>query len=415
MYYRSLLVLSLLIGCESEPADPNLVSSDEPRNLDPQVPDGELASFTQSNRTFAFSLYEVLTSGSEENFFYSPHSISSALAMTYAGAEGNTATEMADAMHFDLPEPTLHSAFNRLDLELMSRSEVEVAEGNPPELNVANSIWGRNDYPFVTDYLDLLAVHYGAGLRHLDFAGDPEGARATINGWIADQTEDRIEELLPRDFITGNTVLVLTNAIYFKGSWLNPFEVSQTQDQDFLMLDGSTVSVPMMNGSLRTGYVDYEGYSVVELPFVGQDLSMVLFVPDVGEFASFEAQLDVSTYDGAVSSLSEHDVTLAMPKFEMRTPINLVAPLQQLGMNDAFGAADFSGLSERGGLAITDILHEGFISVDEVGAEAAAATAVSLGESAAPPAEVTLDRPFMFTIVDRPTNSVLFVGRVIEP
>ena len=411
---RALLALSALVmGC-SVATDPNLVRSDLDRDVNPDASESDLATLTQNNRSFAFSLHDVLTEDSDENFFYSPHSISVALAMTYAGADGRTETEMAEAMRFTLPEPDLHATFNQLDLELKSRSQADV-EGEPPILETANSLWGQIDYEFVPTFLDLLAVHYDAGMRRLDFGGDPDGSRETINTWVEDHTEDRIQDLLPEGSITPSTRLVLTNAIYFKGSWVFPFESAQTRNADFATLAGSTVSVPTMQGTPRVNYADYDGYSVVELPFVGHDMAMVLLVPDAGEFATVEDQLDRAFYDTAVAGLTEHDVELALPKFELRTPIDLIPPLRALGMNQAFDAADFSGLAANGGLAITDVVHQGFIAVDEQGAEAAAATAVVLGESAAPQASLTIDRPFILTIVDRPTQALLFVGRITDP
>lgn len=416
---RSLPLALALAACGT--TDPGAIAppgdvarSELERDTNPAVSDADVASLTESNRRFAFDLYQEIREGSD-NLFFSPHSISIALAMTYAGAEGNTELEMADALHFDHPEPLLHEAFNRLDLDLAQRSEVEVASGEPPILDVVNATWGQIGFDFVDAFLDTLAVNYGAGMNLMDFATDPEGSRQQINQWVEDATAERIEDLLPAGSITGNTRLVLTNAIYFKGSWVTPFEASQTSPAGFETLGGSTVQAPTMHGTLRAPYAERDGYAVVELPFSGEEIALQLIVPDAGRFAEIEAALDQGEYDAAVAALSEHDVTLAVPKFQMREPLDLQPPLKALGMVDAFGAADFSGLSPGGGLAITDVLHQGFLEVDEQGAEAAAATAVVLGESAAPIATLTVDRPFLVTIVDRPTGALLFVGRVADP
>lgn len=414
----AILTLALsLAACGSDPASTppgEQRRSDLERDLDPDVAAEVVSDLTESNRRFAFDLYQELRA-QPGNLFMSPHSVSIALAMTYAGAEGQTESQMAEALHFDQEEPLLHQAFNALDLDLATRSDASTDGGEAPELNIVNALWGQAGYGFEAPFLDTLAVNYGAGMSLMDFGGDPEGSREIINTWVEDATEERILDLIPAGAITGNTALVLTNAIYFKGSWSTPFEPSQTAPAAFTTLDGATVQPPTMNGQLRVPYADLDGFAMVELPFAGHDIALQLIVPDEGEFETVEASLDQAAFDAAVAQLSEHDVTLAVPKFEMRTPFDLVPPLQQLGMVDAFGAADFSGISSGGGLAITDVVHQGFLLVNEEGAEAAAATAVILGESAAPLATLTVDRPFLVTIVDRPTGALLFLGRVTDP
>ncbi|MBX2797797.1 MAG: serpin family protein [Myxococcales bacterium] len=399
-------------GSPSEPGEP--VRSNLDRDLDPEVTNEQLASLTESNRRFAFDLYHGV-SDQADNLFLSPHSISIALAMTYAGAEGTTEQQMAEALQFDLPEPTLHQAFNRLDLDLQARGEARVQEGEPPILRVVNTTWGQTGYAFEPDYLDVLALNYGAGMNLLDFAADPEASRTQINDWVEDMTSDRIEDLIPAGAIKSSTRLVLTNAIYFKGSWVTPFQASQTAPAPFTTLGGGTVQADTMNGTLRVPYADLDGFAIVELPFSGEEVALQLLVPDADRFAEIEASFDQATYDAAVQAMTVHDVSLAVPKFEMKSPLDLVEPLQSLGMVDAFGAANFDGISEGGGLAITDVIHQGFLAVNEEGAEAAAATAVIMGESAAPLASLTVDRPFLVTIVDRPTGALLFLGRVADP
>lgn len=411
----SLLALALAACGGQTPAAPGEEArSSLDRDLDPDVSAAQVASLTESNRRFAFDLYQEIRAASD-NVFISPHSISIALAMTYAGAEGNTEAEMAEALHFDLPEPTLHQAFNRLDLDLDARSEVAVENGDPPVLEVVNATWGQTGYPFEAPYLDLLAVNYGAAMNLLDFGADPEGSRTQINDWVEQVTRDRIQDLLPAGSITSATRLVLTNAVYFKGSWVTPFEPANTREEPFETLSGGTVSPPTMHGSLRVPYADLDGFALAELPFGGEEIALQLLVPDEGRFEEIEASLDQESYDAAVAAMSQHDVTLAVPKFTIKEPLDLVPPLKALGMVDAFGPADFDGISEGGGLAITDVVHQGFLDVNEEGAEAAAATAVVLGESAAPVATLTVDRPFLVTIVDRPTGALLFLGRVADP
>jgi len=354
-----------------------------------------------------------------DNLFYSPHSISLALAMTVAGARGETERQMADTLHFTLPQDRLHPAFNRLDLELAQRGEgAEGKDGEGFRLHIVNAIWGQEGYEFLSEFLDVLAENYGAGLRVLDFAGAPEESRVTINEWVSDQTENRIEDLIPPGAIDPSTRLVLTNAIYFNAAWAEPFEPDLTEDGPFYLLDGREVSVPMMRQMASFGYAEGEGVQAVELPYDGRELSMVILLPDAGEFDTFESVLDGGRVDRMVKNLAHRQVALAMPRFEFESGFSLVDALTALGMPDAFsGAADFSGMTGTRDLSIRDVIHKAFVSVDEAGTEAAAATAVIMGEAAMQeePVEVTVDRPFIFVIRDIETGTVLFVGRVVDP
>jgi serpin B len=395
-----------------------MAQSDIPRSTSPDVTASELTELVDGNTAFAFDLYQAL-SEEEGNLFYSPYSISLALAMTYAGARGETEQQMADTLRFTLPQNRLHPALNGLDLELASRGEG--AEGKDEEgfrLNIANSIWGQEDYEFLDEFLDVLAENYGAGLRLLDFINAPEASRITINDWVSDRTEGRIEDLIPQGAIDALTRLVLTNAIYFNAAWLNLFSEDMTGDGAFHLIDGSEVTVPMMTQTESFGYAEGEGYQAVELPYDGSELSMVILLPDNGEFEDFEGTLDADLVDAITNDLTYRKVTLTMPKFEFESDFSLVNTLAAMGMPVAFSsAADFSGMTGARDLFIAEILHKAFVSVDEAGTEAAAATAVVMSLTAAPeePVEVTLDRPFIFLIRDIETGAVLFVGRVANP
>ena len=418
---RTLLALLMLIiplslaGCGQAIG---MAQSDKPRSTLPDVTASELTELVDGNSAFAFDLYQEL-SKEEGNLFYSPYSISLALAMTYAGARGETEQQMADTLNFTLPQDRLHPALNSLDLKLASRGEG--AEGTDEEgfrLNIANSIWGQEDFEFLDEFLDVLAENYGAGLRLLDFINAPEASRITINDWVSDRTEGRIEDLIPQGAIDILTRLVLTNAIYFNAAWLNPFSEDMTGDGAFHLLDGSEVTVPMMTQTESFGYVQGEGYQAVELLYDGRELSMVIVLPNNGEFEDLESTLDADLVDAITNDLKYRKVTLTMPKFEYDSDFSLVDTLAAMGMPVAFStAADFSGMTGYRDLFISDILHKAFVSVDEAGTEAAAATAVIMSLTAAPeqPVEVTLDRPFIFLIRDIETGAVLFVGRVANP
>ncbi len=415
------LVIMTAGACAPVPStmSADVVKSSEPRNTELSVPLEDVDALVAGNGEFAFDLYRHLASNGE-NLFYSPHSISLALAMTYAGVRGETAESMRTALDFDLPPEELHAAFNYLDRQLASRGEG--AEGKDDEgfrLNIVNAVWGQKGYPFLSDYLDTLAMNYGAGLRVLDFEQAPEESRIVINDWVEEQTEDRIQDLIPQGAIDALTRLVLTNAVYFNAAWESQFEEGHTSDGEFHLLDGNDVEVPMMNQSAWFRHEDYGDYAAIELPYDGGELSMVVLVPASGQFEEFEESLDFSVVQAAIDGLSGKRVVLTMPKFGMETSFSLKNALSTLGMGIAFepDAADFSGMDGTRDLYITEVVHKAFVEVDEAGTEAAAATAVVVGATSAPtePVEFTIDRPFLFLIRDIKTGSILFVGRVTNP
>ncbi len=419
---KKLLLIALMVllvvsvsGC-AEVAGA-VVMSDKPRDTSPDATTSELSELVSGNSEFAFDLYQAIR-GEEGNLFYSPYSISVALAMTYAGARNETEQQMADTMHFTLPQDQLHPAFNWLDLELAKRGEgAQGKDSEPFRLNIVNAIWGQKDYGFQDEFLDTLAENYGAGLRVLDFMKDAEKARVTINEWVADQTEDRIEDLIPEGLVDAMTRLVLTNAIYFNASWKHAFEEDSTYDGTFYLLDGSETTVPLMFRAEQYGYAEGDGYTAVELPYDGDELSMVVIMPDIDEFEAFETSLTAGRVAAIIGDIEYTQVALTMPKFEFESELNLSDTLIDMGMPIAFGAgADFSGMTGSRDLYISDVLHKAFVGVDEAGTEAAAATAVIMYESAAPEeTEVRVDHPFMFLIRDIETEAILFVGRVMNP
>ena len=417
----SVLMVALVSGlaaCAQPVAGGEVIQSEKQRVTSPEVDEADLTALVSGNSAFAFDLYQALRE-EDGNLFYSPYSISLALAMTYAGARGETAQQMADTLHFVLSQDRLHSAFNSLDIELSRRGEdAKGKDDGGFRLNIVNAIWGQKGYHFLTTFLDLLAENYGAGLRIQDFVSAPEESRITINNWVSDQTEGRIRDLIPQGVIDALTRLVLTNAIYFNAAWQYPFNEDLTRDGSFYLLDGGEVTVPMMRQTELLGYTEGDGYQAVELLYDGGELSMVILLPAPGQFEAFEGALDAQQVDGIIERLEQRQVTLTMPKFEFESSFGLKEALSEMGMPVAFSeSADFSGMTGNRDLFIADVVHKAFVSVDEAGTEAAAATAVVMAMTAVPdtPVEVTVDHPFIFLIRDIETDTILFVGRIVNP
>ncbi len=398
--------------------DMNTARSDLERNFNPWVSEDDFAELVEGNGRFALDLYAQLSEEKSGNFFFSPHSISIALAMTYAGAVGNTRDEMSEALHFTLQEETLHTVFNKLDLGLSS-SDTNSEYGSFV-FRTANSLWAEQTYTFLDSFLDPLAVHYGAGVNLMDFVGQSEQARQTINAWVEEQTNDNIVDLISEGMITPATRLVLTNAVYFYGPWSDPFVEGATAEAEFTQLDGTSISVPTMKSpEERFSYVDGEGYVAVELPYTDA-AEMIIIMPDAGTFETFEAQFDMQVVSDLVSSYRSARMILHLPKWEFRSKFQMRSTLEDMGMVDAFeaGIADFSGMDGTRDLFVGDVVHQAFVAVDEKGTEAAAATAIGVDSSAEPPPEpivVRINRPFIFLIRSSTTRAILFVGRVLNP
>lgn len=397
-------------------------SSTVSRDLDPQVGADEMAELVRGNSQLAAALFGRLAAASQGNVFFSPHSISLALAMTYPGARGQTASQMKTALRFTLPDPSLHRAFNALDLSLQTASS---KDGNV-QLDVANAVWGQAGHQFVPEYLDRLARDYGAGLYLLDFASAPEPSRSTINAWVAARTRDKIEELLPSGSVSELTRLVLTNAVYFYGRWLRTFDRAATRERDFTTGSGRVVRAPMMSldvgDELELPYAEQAGeFQALELPYSGGRLAMLVLLPAESRYDAFERSLDGARLAAIANALSDTRLAeVQLPKFEFTSEsISLKPLLAALGMLDAFapGLADFSGIDGSRELFVEDVVHKAFVSVDESGTEAAAATGVVVGVTAAPQRQVrfVVDRPFVLLIRDRLTGTILFMGRITDP
>jgi serpin B len=381
--------------------------SDVEREMRPIVPLDSSRALVEGNSAFAVDLYRSVAARSG-NVFCSPYSVSLAMALLYGGARGDTEQQIAEGMHFTLPQEDLHPAWNGLDLALQDPSR---ATGM--SLEVVSSIWGANDLSIRDEYLDLLALDYGAGLGLLDFAGDPEGARATINAWVSDRTHGHIVDLLPATAVTDDTRFVLTSAIWFEGDWASPFEATETEDETFTRSDGSTVEVPMMSRLGGYAYTEGDDHQAIELPYEGRTASMVLVLP--ADLGALEQDLDAGALDAIVSSLEPAQVQLGVPRFSFESRFDLLNALGELGMTEL---DDLGGISSEP-LLVDAAQHQAFVAVDEEGTEAAAATAIGGAGAAAPSEdpirEMRLDRPFLFFIRDVATGTILFLGRVVDP
>jgi serpin B len=378
----------------------------------PQVPAEHTARVAKDNTAFALDLYARLRS-QEGNLFYSPLSMSAALGMTYAGARGETADEMAKALHFDLGPDRLHPALGSLLRDLSGQGKERGYQ-----LSVANALWPQKGYPFLPAFLDLTHKSYDAGLEEVDFRGATEPARKKINHWVEEHTQDRIKELLKPGVLDSNTCLVLTNAIYFKGDWLSRFNKDHTREAPFHVTARDKVMVPLMSQKGHFGYLEGESFQAVEMPYVGKDLSMVVFLPrKVDGLADFEKLLTAERLTGWLGKLYDTEVRVSLPRFKVTAELDLVPTLSALGMKRAFtGQADFSGLDGSKSLFLSAVAHKAFVDVNEEGTEAAAATAVVVAkESARANPVFRADHPFVFLIRDRRSGSILFLGRLVHP
>ena len=379
----------------------------------------EVGAVVQGNRLFAHDLYGQLAGQEEGNLFFSPYSISTALAMTYAGARSQTETEMAAVLHFPLSQDRFHPAMGGLI------SSINSPERTGYTLRVANRLWGQQGMEFQPSFLDTTRQHYGAELAEVDYIFHTEDARQTINRWVEDQTEQKIRDLIPQGALSSDTRLVLTNAIYFLRDWKHPFNESATRDRSFHLDATDTISVPMMRQTRRFRYMETDDFQLLDLPYENDELSMLLLLPRERDgLSSFEASFSDELLQESIDQMRYVDVSVSLPKFTMTQDFELKDTLVEMGMASPFtDAADFSGISSESELKISKVIHKAFIQVDEQGTEAAAATAVIMDAFVTsipvfpplPPEVFNADHPFAFLIRDNQTDSILFMGRVMEP
>jgi serpin B len=372
----------------------------------------EKKAVADGNSRFALELYGKLR-GKEGNLFFSPYSVSTALAMTSAGARGKTLDEMTAVLH--LPEQKkLHPALGALIEEANSGGKRKGYQ-----LSVANALWGQRGRAFEPAFLGLNRRHYGAGFQQVDFQRNPEGARQTINAWVEKQTQEKIKDLIKPGVLDNMTRLVLTNAVYFKGDWSRPFPKAGTQNGPFHVAPGSSVNVPMMTQDERLGYTEDAAVQVLGLPYKGNDLDMVLILPKAPNgLAAVESTLTPEKLQGWLSGLRGRKVQATVPRFKLINDFDLRTTLIEMGIRDAFGKdADFSGIDGTRELMLGAVLHKAFVEVNEQGTVAAAATAVEVRLKACLPNQTIFraDHPFLFLIRDFRSGSILFVGRVTDP
>ena len=421
----------LLAGCSPAGQSPEPTQPEEPTqpsaeaqdligevayNLNPQAGLDQIQALADAHNAFALDLYKQLA-GEGENIFYSPYSIYMALLMTYAGAAGDTASQMESTLHLPYSQEEVHAVMNALNLQLKANS---IVDDKPAfTLNIVNQLWGQAGYAFLPEFLNTLSQNYNAGLKTVDFAADPEAARELINLWVEAQTNEKIRDLIPEGALNELTRLVITNAVYFKAAWLSPFDPANTKNGSFTLLDGTQVEVPMMHqsGNMRA-YVSQD-VQAVELPYEGGTYSMVALIPTAGSLDSFEKSLTAESLQVILNQLERASVTLSMPKFKFDAAFALNDALEGMGMTDAFDPmkANFSRMDGTTSLYISSALHKAFVDVNEEGTEAAAATAVAIGLTSAPGQSytITLDHPFLFLIRDNATGTLLFVGRMADP
>ncbi len=380
--------------------------------IEPNQPGVLRGSVVEGNNKFALELYQKLQS-QQGNLFLSPYSISTALAMTYAGARNQTAEQMAKTLDFPIDE-RFHKTFGEIIKQLNTSGQKGAFE-----LVVANALWGQKDYKFLPDYLALVKTDYDGNLEQVDFVTQTEAVRKTINEWVERKTKDKIKDLIKPGVVDRLTRLVLTNAIYFKGKWAKQFKPESTQDAPFTLLNGEKITIPMMSQKEHFGYTEINDIQLLELPYKGDSLSMVVLLPRrLDGVKDLEKQLNADNLAVWLGNIRKREVLVFLPRFKMTSEFELAQILGEMGMPDAFsGNADFSGMTGNRDLFISAVVHKAFVDVNEEGTEAAAATGVvmRLTSVEAPPPVFRADHPFIFLIRDNHTGSILFIGRVANP
>ena len=386
-------------------------------------------SVVEGNNKFALELYAKL-SGKEGNLFFSPYSISTALAMACAGARGSTEMQMARVMHYpvilspgDESSSTIipdrekfAGAFGKIIKDLNSRGEKGAYE-----LRVANALWGQEGYEIVSDFIRVVSAQYGGECKQVDFVRATEAARKTINTWVEKKTENKIKDLIKPGVLNRMTRLVLTNAIYFKGNWARQFKKAGTRPGPFTLADGKKTDVPMMNQTEHFKYMETESFQALELPYVDNELSMIILLPKRTDgLGDIEKTLTAENFPKWLKKLHKRKVIVSVPKFKMTSQFSLASVLKSMGLTDAFvpDVADFSGMNGKRDLFISAVIHKAYVDVNEEGTEAAAATGVVIGVTSVMPdrpAVFRADHPFLFLIRDNISGGILFIGRMMEP
>lgn len=374
----------------------------------------DVSGIVEGGNQFALDLYQQLRS-EEGNLFFSPSSISIALAMTYAGAAGETEAEMADTLHFDTPKEQLHAGMKAMQAFWTTKDE-----SGGIRLDLANRLWGQESYEFLPPFLQVTRDYYGAELARLDFLRPVEASK-TINQWVEEQTESKITNLISPDALSPETRLLLTNAVYFHGNWSWPFDKDQTTDEEFHVSPADEIKVPMMHRSEELRYGAVDDLQILELPYGNGSLSMVVLLPKkIDGLADLEAKMSFQNLQRWTGSVKHEDeVQVHLPKFKTTSQFDLSDTLKKMGMASAFDRieADFSQMTPDRDLHISAVIHKAFVDVNEEGTVAAAATGVIMamrGALAEPPV-FRADHPFVFMIRDNRNGAILFLGRITNP
>jgi len=419
----TIFLLCLAIACtksnnDALPQD-QVVRSALSRDTNPQASDADLAAVVAGTTDFALKVFPLIDASGSSNLVFSPYSITQAFALAAPGANGTTLSGIEQAMSF-LPQDRLNPALNKLDLLITSEATGSLTSTGDqyPILKNANAIWGQKGFTILPTYLDTLAVNYGAGVHVVDFANATEDARGTINSWVEAQTNNRIQDLIPQGGVSTDTRVVLTNAVWFKATWASQFSAESTTNRTFFNRDGSTSSIPFMRHEFMASYAQTDGSKAVDITYVGEKFSMLVIMPDPGTFDAFLSALTPTVLGDITSHLANQEVDLSLPKFSFTKDVGMGTILRSLGMIDAFNpaVADFSGIDGGHDLFISDVFHKAFISVDEHGTEAAAATAIGVSGTSIPtnPVLLTIDHPFIFFIREKQTGLILFMGKVVS-
>ena len=387
----------------------------------PEYSPEELDGLVLGHNQFALALYKLLAE-KDKNLVYSPYSLYQALTMLYAGAAGETASQFEQALALSAKNPDIHRLMNALNLDLVQKNE-NMEESEQAVLEIANALWVQKDAEILQSYLDTISENYAAGLRSLDFA-NAQKAADLINQWAAEATNEKITEIARPDMFSADTQLALTNAVYFKGAWAQQFEESGTRNEDFMLLDGTVISVPTMITSGNFPVRVNEHYQMIEMPYKGSNIAMDLIMPLDGDWDHFE-EMSAENLQSYLTDMVYHlvyqDVILSMPKFKIETPeINMIDPMIKLGLVDVFGEdANLSGMNGKEDLYVSTLVQKAYIDVNEAGSEAAAVTIAVVAPKGAPssqePIEMRFDHPFMFVIRDTKTGTILFIGQLMQP
>jgi len=418
VFKRILVLLAAIIFSANLSAMDNAA---EKENMDKKI-------IVDGNNEFALDLFAKLQS-TKGNLFFSPYSISTALAMTYAGARNQTESQMAEVLHFpvsanrrmdssskSLPDrQQFPKEFGKIIKDLNNRGQKGAYT-----LTVANALWGQKDYGFLEEFLELIESSYDGRLNEADFIRAAENARETINAWVEKKTNGKIKNLISQGVLNAMTRLVLTNAIYFKGNWAKQFKEDRTQDAPFTLADGNKINVAMMNQKAEFGYMETDTFQALEMPYVDHELSMVILLPKKFDaLDEFEKTLTLENLTQWLTKIHKREVVVFVPKFKMTSQFSLASVLKSMGMEDAFSSnADFSGINGKRDLFISAVIHKAYVEVNEEGTEAAAATGVVMRLTSVGPAPIPVfraDHPFLFLIRDNLTGSILFIGRVANP